>query len=47
MQGNEVRYISSKDQLADVMTKALSRAPFIRNCNNLNITTLVVIEGHC
>jgi hypothetical protein len=27
----EVRIISSKDQLADVLTKPLSRAPFIRN----------------
>jgi hypothetical protein len=33
----EVRVISSKDQLADVLTKPLSRAPFIINCNNLNI----------
>jgi hypothetical protein len=36
----EVRIISSKDQLADVLTKPLSRAPFIKNCDNLNIGTL-------
>jgi hypothetical protein len=36
----EVRYISLKDQIADVMMKALSRAPFIRNYNNLNTATL-------
>jgi hypothetical protein len=36
----EVRIISSKDQLADVLTKPLSRAPFIRNCNNLNMSML-------
>uniref|UniRef100_A0A0A8Y0Y2 Uncharacterized protein n=1 Tax=Arundo donax TaxID=35708 RepID=A0A0A8Y0Y2_ARUDO len=33
----EVRFISSKDQLADVLTKPLSRAPFIVNCRNLNL----------
>ena len=37
----EVRIISSKDQLADVMTKPLSKAPFVKNCSNLNIGTLL------
>jgi hypothetical protein len=37
----EVRYISSKDQIADAMTKPISRAPITRNCNNLNIATLL------
>ena len=33
----EVRFISSKDQLADVLTKPLSRAPFPKNRSNLNL----------
>lgn len=33
----EVRFISSKDQLADILTKPLSRAPFDSNCRNLNL----------
>jgi hypothetical protein len=41
----EVRVISSKDQLADVLTKPLSRAPFIRNCNNLNIGCILWLRG--
>ncbi|WVZ48888.1 hypothetical protein U9M48_000283 [Paspalum notatum var. saurae] len=36
----EVRFISSEDQLADMMTKPLSRAPFVRNSNHLNIGSL-------
>ena len=34
----EVRFISSKDQLADVLTKLVSRAPFTKNRSNLNMT---------
>jgi histone deacetylase 1/2 len=33
----EVRFISSKDQVADILTKPLSRAPFAVNSRNLNI----------
>jgi hypothetical protein len=33
----QVRFISSKDQIADIMTKALSRSPFLKNCCNLNV----------
>lgn len=33
----EVRFISSKDQLADIFTKALSRTPFSFICSNLNL----------
>jgi hypothetical protein len=33
----EVRFISSKDQVADILTKPLSRAPFVVNSHNLNI----------
>jgi histone deacetylase 1/2 len=33
----EVRFISSKDQIADILTKPLSRAPFAVNSRNLNI----------
>jgi hypothetical protein len=42
-----VRFISSKDQLADVFTKALSKSPFCRACVNLNLVTEAVIEGAC
>lgn len=34
----EVRFISSSDQVADILTKPLSRYPFITHCNNLNIS---------
>ena len=33
----DVRFISSKDQPADLFTKPLSRRPFTRNCNNPNM----------
>lgn len=33
----EVRFISSKDQLADVFTKPLPRSSFNANCRNLNM----------
>jgi histone deacetylase 1/2 len=33
----QVRFISSKDQLADVLTKPLSRVPFVANCRSLNV----------
>lgn len=33
----DVRFISSKDQLADLFTKALSRSPFDSICHNLNL----------
>lgn len=36
----EVLFISSKDQLADIFTKALSKAPFNCICNNLNLISL-------
>lgn len=35
----EVRFISSKDQIADGLTKPLPRAPFVANCRNLNVST--------
>ncbi|WVZ49109.1 hypothetical protein U9M48_000490 [Paspalum notatum var. saurae] len=42
----EVRFISSKDQLADMMTKPLSRAPFLKNCNQLNIGVQYPADDH-
>lgn len=33
----QVQFISSKDQLADVFTKPLSKSPFQFICNNLNL----------
>lgn len=36
-QALNVRFISSKDQLADVFTKALPKAPFTQICHNLNL----------
>jgi hypothetical protein len=37
----DIRFISSKDQLADMLTKPLSKAPFIENCRNLNLVNPV------
>ncbi|WVZ62530.1 hypothetical protein U9M48_012269 [Paspalum notatum var. saurae] len=34
----KVRFISSKDQLADIFTKALPKAPFTGICRNLHLT---------
>jgi len=33
----EVRFISSSDQVADILTKPLSKTPFTTHCNNLNM----------
>ena len=33
----EVRFISSSDQVADILTKPLSRTSFTTHCNNLNM----------
>lgn len=33
----EVKFISSKDQVVDILTKPLPRAPFVVNSRNLNI----------
>jgi hypothetical protein len=37
----DIRFISSKDQLTDMLTKPLSNAPFIENCRNLNLVNPV------
>jgi hypothetical protein len=40
MQNSDIRFISSKDQIADVFTKPLSSSQFSFLCNKLNVDPL-------